>query len=181
MTVAKEKGIRLCGGSTCVATEQTVALANTVREQALGRVFGGSLACPVYMDSPYGGIWFYAQHLVEVMTTVFGTNVQAVQAKRTGDTLTFLARYPEFTVSGTFAEALRYYHVTVYGAQGVQQETLQLTPDSFRHEMDAMLHLLRGGEMEKGYAEFVVPVYIISAILRSVESGCWETFGQADV
>jgi len=174
MTVAREKGIRLCGGSTCVATEQTVALAKTAREQLCGAVMGGSLACPVYMDSPYGGFWFYAQHLVEVMTTVFGEAVQSVLAEQNGDTLTFLARYDGFTVSGTYSKGLPYYCVSVYGAKASHTETLKLTPDSFRHEMDAMLHLLQGGAMEKSYESFVAPVFIMSAILRSLESGRWE-------
>ena len=177
MAVAKEKGIRLCGGSTCVATEQTVALAQTVREELWGKVQGGSLACPVYMDSPYGGFWFYAQHLVEVMTTVFGEAVQAVFAERNGETLTFLARYDGFTVSGTYGEAMNNYTVSVYGKKKAQTEVLQLTPDSFRHEMDAMLALLRGEAMTKSYASFVNPVYIMSAILRSLDSGRWETVG----
>lgn len=174
MSLAKEKGIRLCGGSTCVATEQTVALAKTAREQLCGKVRGGSLACPVYMDSPYGGFWFYAQHLVEVMTTVFGEDVQAILAERNGDTLTFLARYDGFTVSGTYGEGLKYYSVSVYGANDSHTETLQLTPDSFRHEMDAMLALLKGEAMEKSYESFIAPVFIMNAILRSLESGRWE-------
>ena len=175
MAEAKARGIRLCGGSTCAATEETYALAETVRKTLCGKVRGGSLACPYYWDSPYGGFYFYAQHLVEVMTAVFGENIRRVFAEKNGETLTFMAQYPEFTVTGTYAEGLKYYNVSVFGADSARNENLKLTPDSFRHEMDSMLSLLEGKPMEKTYESFLYPVYVMNAILRSLDSGTWET------
>ena len=178
MTVAKQKGLRLCGGSTCAATEQTFALAETVQKTLCGKVRGGSLACPYYWDSPYGGFWFYAQHLVEVMTAIFGEEISQVRAVRNGQTMTFTAQYDGFCVTGTYAEGLKYYNVSVFGADSARNENLKLTPDSFRHEMDSMLSLLKGEPMQKSYRSFVAPVFIMSAILRALESGAWEPVGQ---
>jgi len=174
MAEAKARGIRLCGGSTCAATEETYALAETVRKALCGKVRGGSLACPYYWDSPYGGFYFYAQHLVEVMTAIFGEEIQQILAKKNGETLTFVAQYPEFSVTGTYAEGLNYYNVSVFGAKSARNENLKLTPDSFRHEMDSMLALLEGKPMEKTYESFLYPVYVMNAILRSLDSGAWE-------
>lgn len=93
--------------------------------------------------------------------------------------MTFMARYEGFTVTGTYAEGLKYYNVSVFGANGAQNENLVLTPNSFRHEMDSMLSLLKGEAMEKSYESFIAPVFIMNAILRSLESGKWEAVHKA--
>ena len=49
--------------------------------------------------------------------------------------------------------------------------------DSFKNEMNDMLALLRGENMKKSYGSFVKPVYIMNAILRSLDSGSWEQVG----
>lgn len=174
MRTAKEKGIRLCGGSTCAALEETLSLAEAVRTNALGELRGGSLACPIQMDSPYGGFCFYAQHLIEVMMTIFGEQVIEIFADRQQDTLSFTARYAHYNVTGTYVEKSGYYSVSVYGTKSARSELLTFTPDSFRHEMNDMLDLLRGGEMKKSYENFITPVFLMNTILRSLESGKWE-------
>ena len=43
--------------------------------------------------------------------------------------------------------------------------------------MNDMLSLLRGNGIKKSRTDFVKPVYIMNAILRSLDSGKWETVG----
>lgn len=179
MREAKEKNVRLCGGSTCAALKETLELARVAREKSVGDVRGGSLACPIYLDSPYGGFYFYAQHLVEVMMTVFGADVKAVSAHQYEDSLTFVAHYEKFNVVGTYLSKTSYYTVSLYGSKGARSENLTFTPDSFRHEMNDMLDLLCGKEMKKSYSEFIQPVFVMNAVLRSIESGKREEVGSA--
>lgn len=182
MREAKEKGVRLCGGSTCAALAETLSLAEAVQTEALGSLRGGSVVAPLHSDSPYGGFHFYAQHLVEVMTTIFGEGVEAVLAERGENTLTFFARYVTgYSVSGTYVEKGSYYAATVYGSQGTRAEQLTFTPESFQHEMDDMLHLLRGGNMQKSYESFITPVFLMNAILRSAEKKGWETVSKIEI
>ena len=171
MREARDKGVRLCGGSTCAALKETLALADDVKSEKHGELYSGSVCSPLISDSPYGGFYFYAQHLVEIMTTIFGGGVSEVLAERCNKTLEFSAYYEGFRVNGTYIEKGRYYTASVYGYKSARSETLNFTPDSFRHEMDDMLHLLRGGEMKKSYEEFILPVFIMNAIVRSLESG----------
>ncbi|MBQ1260009.1 MAG: Gfo/Idh/MocA family oxidoreductase [Clostridia bacterium] len=171
MTEAKEKRLRLCGGSTCAALSETLELAKAVREKEAGELRGGSLACPIHLDSPYGGFYFYAQHLIEVMTTVFGEDVKGVTAEKHDGYLTFTAHYDNFNVMGTYLEKISYYTVSLYGSKSAMSRVLTFTPDSFRHEMNDMLDLLSGKPMKKTYESFVVPVFVMNAVLRSLESG----------
>jgi len=171
MREAKNKNVRFCGGSTCAALNETLELADMVKEKMVGDVRGGSLACPIYLDSPYGGFYFYAQHLTEVMLTVFGEEVKAVSANKYDGSLTFTAHYDTFNVVGTYLEKVSYYTVSLYGAKRAESRVLNFTPDSFRHEMNDMHDLLEGKPMKKSYESFVSSVFVMNAILRSLENG----------
>ena len=171
MQLSKEKGIRFCGGSTCAALEETLDLARCVKDEECGTLKGGSIVCPIQLESIYGGFTFYAQHLIEVMLTIFGEGVLSVRATRNTECVTFDAYYENFTVVGTYLEKISYYGVSVYGAKNVRSEKLTFTPQSFRHEMNDMADLLNGKDMKKSYESFIRPVFIMNAIMRSMESG----------
>ena len=172
MREARDRGIRLCGGSTCAALAETLTLAEVVRTEALGKVRGGAVVSPFQPNSPYGGFTFYAQHLIEIMTTIFGEGVQDVLATRREGALTFTARYENFSVQATYLEGVGYYSASVYGAKAVQNEILKFTPESFTHEMNDMLDLLHGEPMKKSYESFIYPVFVMNALMRAKDG--WE-------
>lgn len=172
MREARDRGIRLCGGSTCAALAETLTLAEVVRTEALGKVRGGAVVSPFQPNSPYGGFTFYAQHLIEIMTTIFGEGVQDVLAARREGALTFTARYENFSVQATYLEGVGYYSASVYGAKAVQNEILKFTPESFTHEMNDMLDLLHGEPMKKSYESFIYPVFVMNALMRAQDG--WE-------
>ena len=173
MREAKARGIRLCGGSTCVALAETLALAEDVRTEALGVIRGGAVVSPYQPNSPYGGFTFYAQHLIEIMTTIFGEGIERVLVDAREDAMTFTARYADYSVQATYLEKISYYSASVYGGKAVRNEILRFTPESFRHEMNDMLALLRGEPMKKSYESFIYPVFIMNALMRA-KDGAWE-------
>ena len=174
MREAKARGIRLCGGSTCAALAETLALAEDVRTEALGVIRGGAVVSPYQPNSPYGGFTFYAQHLIEIMTTIFGEGIERVLVDAREDAMTFTARYADYSVQATYLEKISYYSASVYGGKAVRNEILRFTPESFRHEMNDMLALLRGKPMKKSYESFIHPVFVMNALMRAKQSGVWE-------
>ena len=173
MRECKEKGVRLCGGSTCAFLSETLALAKAVEEKEQGDTMGGNLVCPIHLDSPYGGFFFYAQHLVEVMTKIFGQDVQEIIANKREATLSFIAKYEDFDVTATYSSS-NYYDISVFGKKSSRHEKLTFGENCFSHEMDDMHDLLVGKEMKKDYDTFIKPVFIMETIMRSAESGKWE-------
>ncbi len=109
------------------------------------------------------------------MLTIFGRDVKAVFAERVDNTVTVLFHYNGFCVTGMYGEGLPYYNVSVFGSKGSKNETLTFDAESFMQEMNEMMDLLHGEPMEKSYEDFVQPVFIINAMMRSLESGKWET------
>ena len=174
MREARARGIRLCGGSTCAALAETLALAEDVRTEAQGKVRGGAVVSPYQPNSPYGGFTFYAQHLIEIMTTVFGEGVECVRVDEREGAMTFTARYADYSVQATYLSGVGYYSVSLYGAKAVRNEILHFTSDSFRHEMNDMLDLLYGEPMKKSYESFIHPVFVMNALMRAKQSGVWE-------
>lgn len=174
MRTVKEKGILLCGGSTCTSVKETKELAGIVKDEKIGKLRGGSIACPVFSDSPYGGFYFYAQHLVEIMTTVFGYDVKTISAKRTDDAVLFTANYGNYSVQGAFQEKTGYYTISAYGADSAESRCFTVCQDDFRAEMNDMLNILKGGKMTKSYEQLAIPVFIMNTVLRAVESGAEE-------
>ncbi len=175
MRVAKEKGIRLCGGSNTVCKTEMQELARIVKEEPYGPCRGGNLVCPTHEQEKYGGFFFYTSHLAELMLLVFGTNVQAVHAQRNGDlAISIVARYPDFDVTATYLEKMNYYQVTVYTPKRPVTDELISNNEGSMKEMDEILALLKGEPMQKSYEEFILPVFLLNAIKRSTESGQWE-------
>ena len=181
MKEAKAKDLRFCGGSTCAALKETLELAEAARDGSVGELRGGNVVAPLHSDSPYGGYYFYAQHLVEIMTTVFGEDVIEVLANRSESSVTLLARYANFNVTATYLEHVNHYSLSIYGKDGIRTEALTFNTESFCHEMNDMMDLLNGKPMKKSYESFIKPVFIINAILRSIESGKWEPIKEATI
>ena len=178
LDAAKENGALLCGGSSLKYLDEMNPLA---RFRQAKTVVGGNVTAPINMVNPYGGFYFYAQHLVEIMTTIFGRSLTQIHADRRDKEVTFTARYDSFNVNATFIEGIGYYTASVYGSKESRSEILRFTPQSFRHEMNDMLALLNGKEMKQSYESFITPVFIINAIMRSMESGKWEDINEIKI
>ncbi len=174
MKEARANNVRLCGGSTCAHLKETKELAAAVANGEIPEIRGGSVSAPLFIDSEYGGFFFYASHLVEIMTAIFGDGVREIYSDKRDASFDFLAKYDEFNVLGNYIERGHNYSASVYGRKVTRSEKLNFTPDSFTHEMDDMYDLLRGKEMKKSYESFILPVFIMNTILRSAESGKWE-------
>ncbi|MBQ4043744.1 MAG: Gfo/Idh/MocA family oxidoreductase [Clostridia bacterium] len=182
MREAKKYGVRVCGGSVCATYPGTVELAEIAKNGGVGRVIGGHVTAPLSIDSPYGGFYFYSQHLVQIMTTIFGGDVRAVCADRKGSEVSVLAKYDDFDVSGSFVGMKKYYyHGVVYGDSGCAVRDLVSPPDAFASEMDDIQALLEGKPMKQSYDEFIRPVFILNAIARSMETGTWADVNPQEV
>ncbi|MBQ7725663.1 MAG: Gfo/Idh/MocA family oxidoreductase [Clostridia bacterium] len=170
MRQAKKNHVRLCGGSTCAHVAETKELKQYRLEQ-LDKIAGGQVLCPIQFHSIYGGFFFYAQHLVQVVMEIFGENPCSVIAQKVENKASLILKYPTFIVNATYVEGLRFYHADVFTNSEIISRNLSITADSFHHEMDAMMKLLQGEEMEYSYDSFIKPVFIMNAIHTSLAQG----------
>ncbi len=171
MREAKKYGVRLCGGSSCGYLPGVAQMAKEIREDAFGTVRGGNVCAPLAMQSPYGGFYFYSQHLVQMMTAIFGNDIEEVAAIDCNNEAAFVAKYKDYPITGSFTSEGWYYHAVVYGGKALKADKFEFTSYPFECELDDMHDLLCGKEMKQSYDEFIRPVFILNALEASMKSG----------
>ncbi|MBE6588890.1 MAG: Gfo/Idh/MocA family oxidoreductase [Ruminococcaceae bacterium] len=171
MREAKKYGVRLCGGSSCKYLPGVTQMAKEIAEGMYGTVRGGNVAAPLSIDPAYGGFYFYSQHLVQMMTTIFGNDVEEVAAISCDKEVAFVAKYKDYPITGSYTSEGWYYHATVFGGKGLKADKFAFTPYPFECELDDMYALLTGAPMKETYDEFIRPVFILNALDASMKSG----------
>ena len=173
MQALKSRNVPVCGGSVCVLTDLVRELKQAVATQAYGKVFGGYLRAPVMMDSPYGGFFFYCQHLVQVMTDIFGCYPLSVQAFPKGKIINCIVRYEDYDVNIAFTGGNSLYYASISCEKNVVGGTYGFD-GCFEREFMEFYDLLAGKPQKQTYEEFFAPVFVFNALARSLESGSEE-------
>ena len=162
--------IKVSGGSVCKYPDLIRELRSIVKEESYGKVYGGMLRAPVNIDNPHGGFFFYSQHLVQAMCTVFGYYPESVKAYVNSGVITCVVRYTNYDVTLVFAVENYEYAAGINCEKLVKYESYHLD-GCFEKEFSAFYNLLTGGEPEESYDNFIAPVFILNAIDRSIKSG----------
>ncbi len=166
LDLAKKHGAILSGGSSLELNESVKKFAEIVKEGKT-EIVGGHLTAPVNMDNPYGGFWFYTQHLVAMLTTIFGTDVKSVRALRTVNGVQAIYNYEKFSVTAFYGAG---YSVTLYtDGFNAKAEEIILPDDYFKGELEAFYNVIKTGKPDKTEREYVAPVYLLEATIEAYE------------
>ena len=169
--------IKITGGSSLRHDKFVKKLKEENINSVGGATSGGLVRAPLLSKSVYGGFYFYAQHLVEIVCEVFGRYPQSVKASVIDDRTTVIFGYGSFECVGVYAENSSDYYAVRTTATSANGASLNCTPDNdwFYNEFNDFAQLIRGGEQQISYDDFIAPVFIMNAIVRSIESGKGET------
>ena len=181
MRECRAAGVRLTGGSCCKHAQEVVQYGEIIRSGEHGAVCGGFLRAPIDMVNPYGNFFFYSQHLVEMLSVLFGAYPKSVKAYRQGETLTVIFRYAEYDVIGLYTEHSKHYAVSVSFVNETMTSVASIGNDCFVREFDEFCELLEGGEQKISYKDFIAPVFVLTAIDRSLASGKEEAVNTYEV
>jgi predicted dehydrogenase len=179
MQELKEAGISVCGGSVCVYYDAVVKMKKLVEETASEDLLGGILRAPVDLDNPYGDFFFYSQHLVSMMTEIFGYYPESVFAKKNDRCVDVLVNYGDRNVSLSYGVKNYKYFVGISTKDDYVIEKTAHAADSFDHEFLEFAELLNGKAQPRSYNDFIAPVFILNAISRSMISGKEEKVNKA--
>ena len=165
--VAEDNGALLCGGSCLKFIDELKPLARMAKNK---KVVSGSICCPVNMDNPYGGFWFYTQHLIEMLITIYGRNVKSVLAYCPDDKknrLTVIFNFGEFDVCGLYTAAYRYSATVNTSDNQIYNTFCDDVAYTYFNEFDEFIEMVNDKVMPNSYDELVYPVKILDAIERS--------------
>ena len=168
MRACREAGVRITGGSCCKYAAEIADMKAKIPPE---EIRGGLVRAPINMDNPYGGFFFYSQHLVEMLGELFGLYPRSVKAHRTGTNVNVVFSYDGYDVMGLYTEFSWLYFVSVALNGQTLASDATIGTDCFTRELDEFCDLLRGGEQTVTYDDFIAPVFVLNAIHRSLESG----------
>ncbi len=103
VSLAEKHGAVLSGGSSLEHLDMVKRFA-ALAEENKDNISGGYVTAPVNMDNPYGGFWFYTQHLVAMITTVFGIGMKSVRAIKNSKGVNAVYSYGDFAVTAFFGK-----------------------------------------------------------------------------
>ena len=171
MRALRENGVRVSGGSSLKQDSFVAALREDAKNEVDGKTIGGVVRAPYSADNAYGGFYFYAQHLVEMICEVFGRFPLSVTAKKNGKQVTVLFHYEDFDCTGIFFDSNYLYYVCRMAEKSTKGYEIPSSNDWFYREFKEFHELLHGGEQTTSYEDFISPVFIMNAIDRSLASG----------
>lgn len=174
MKECKEAGVVLTGGSSCVHDKFVQELKKDVAEKVDGETLGGYVVGPVSVDNPYGGFFFYSDHLISITAEIFGRYPKSVKADVKEKTVTVNFNYGEFNVTTLFTiENAKNYYALRCSENSVKASELSINTSSyvFEREFKEFNDILKGAKQRLSYKDFIATVFIMNAIYRSMQTG----------
>ena len=164
---AKDNGALLCGGSCLKFIDEIKSLARMVRNK---KVSYGTVACPVSMVNNYGGFWFYSQHLVELLITIFGRKIKSITAycpDQEKNRVTVIFNYGTFDVTGFYTDNYRYTASLMTEDKNIYSAFCDDVAYTYINEFDEFVEMVKSGVMQHSYDDLLYPVKVLDAIERS--------------
>ena len=170
----RDSGVRISGGSSLKQDVYVRRLKQDAEDRVGGATIGGLVRAPYQSENAYGGFYFYAQHLVEMVCEIFGRFPLSVTAKQNGKQLHVLFHYGDYDCVGLFCDNNYYYYASRMAESDVQSFVIPSTEDWFYEEFKEFYGILSGAAQTVAYDEFISPVSIMNAIQRSLSTGTEE-------
>ena len=169
----REKQIQISGGTICKHDRFVQQLKEEHEKEVDGETLGGFVRAPLMEGSVYGGFYFYAQHLVEVVLEIFGRHPYSVQAYKNGRTVNVLFKYDGFSINGLYVNKSNLYFACRQSQSGMKAQSIYTTESVRCSELEfaEFYDVLFGGQSKISYDDFIAPVFVMNAIERSMESG----------
>ena len=173
MRLCRSSGVRVTGGSSCIHDEFVQSLKKAHLEKEGGDTLGGSVRAPISMENAYGGFFFYAQHLVEIMLEIFGRYPASVITSKKSKNITAIVKYDDFDVTALFTDGVYVYSASRAATEKTVASDFKIDGHStcFKTEFDEFYSLLCGGGQKMSYDDFIAPVFVMNAIYRSLDGG----------
>ena len=174
MGMLKQRGIPVSGGSSLKQDVFVRRLKEEAAREVGGKTLGGYVRAPYQSENEYGGFFFYAQHLVEMVCEIFGRFPRSVTAKRNGKQIHVLFRYDNYDCVGLFCDKNNFYYASRMAENSASSFTIPVTTDWYYREFKEFCGLLTGEAPTASYKEFIAPVFVMNAVFRSLETGTEE-------
>lgn len=133
-----------------------------------GKTVGGFVRAPIDRASVYGGFYFYAPHLVEIVAEAFGAHPKSVCATERSGGVSVLFRYDDFDISGMYLDKNYVYYAERHSEKGVCGKEFPVEAECFKAELGEFRDILMGKSNGQSACRMMAPVYIMNALEKSI-------------
>ena len=165
----EKENLLVTGGSGCKFVPQIEDLIREIERGDIGELASCVFSFPGDRSSEYAGIFFYGQHLIEMVIKTFGDQMRSVACFEKKDHLTAIARYDDIDVVMNFTPANRYLAVA-YGKKGNIVKELDIS-GIYPAEVENFVKMIRTQSMPVPLNDIVLPVYVLNAMEKSLAEG----------
>lgn len=170
LDAAQSAGALVCGGSSLKFLR---ALDPLIAFMEGKRTLGGHVSAPINMVNDYAGFFFYAQHLVEMMFRVFGSDIHRVHAScpdERKNRVTVLFDYGDFDVTGHYYDGYE-YTATVHTDKGSKHMGTYSIGDIYKQELMAFKTMVETRTQPHSFEELKKPGTLMHLIEASWKAG----------
>jgi len=170
LDTAERSGSTIDSWSSLRFAPSTEALA---REAAgIGAIKAGHFTGPCDFESPYGGPFFYATHVIELALRLIGEDVTTVTAKRHGGSVGVLVTWKSGAIASLalLKDAAYHFHVSLFGAEGMAAREITGGSEAYEEALKRIVRLVDGEKALSG-AQILQPIAMVHAIEESLRDG----------
>lgn len=172
--LAKESGSMICGGSVCKFCDDVRMLRRMFQKMHdAGEFISGTFNFPGDINCQYDGIYFYGAHSVEMLLTIFGSNILSITTNVHKNNLVAIAKYPDFTVTMNFSATPKSY-CTLYGSKETAVRPLDIT-FAYYDAVCAFVGMLSKKCPPQDISELLRSVRVLNALDESIKYNGAET------
>lgn len=175
MRKLKDHNVNIVGGSSLKHDVFVQQLKTETIYEVGGKTLGGYVRAPYQSESIYGGFYFYAQHLVEMVCEIFGRFPISVTARQNGKQIHVLFHYENYDCVGVYCDNNYIYYASRMAQDSTKSIEIPATNDWFYKEFKEFYRILSEEKQTVEYDEFISPVFIMNAIEKAMKSGNEET------
>jgi predicted dehydrogenase len=143
------------------------------REAAgIGAIRAGHFTGPCDFESPYGGPFFYATHVIELALLLIGEDATSVTARRNGKSVAVIVTWASGAIA-TFSlleDAAYHFHVSLFGAEGMAAREITGGSEAYAEALKRIVRLVEGEPARTG-AQLLQPIVMVHAIEQSLRDG----------
>jgi len=144
--------------------------------ETAGNVVAGTTYGPCDLKSPYGGVFFYGIHQVDMVLKAFGYNVSKVLVARNGNGATGQLLYDDGKVVNMhfIKEGCQRFGIGAVGTEKTIDQAVVFDQSMYLTGIKRFTKMFKTGEEPESHEGMLKPVQVLESLQRSVKSGAIE-------
>jgi predicted dehydrogenase len=167
---ARESGSLLSSFSALRFAPGVEELATLLPE--LGAIRTAHFAGPCDFESPHGGPFFYATHVVEMALRLTGEDIETVRAIRNGGQVVVVVTWRSGAMGSLslMTNAAYHFHATLFGETGMAVRDAFGGKPGYRNVLEEIVKMVETNHPPLDEAQLMRPIQIVHAIVASLEA-----------